>query len=391
MKDKFTVTARDIDKLSDGRHSIDDNLSIKVTKGGKYKNYYFRAQVNGEKYERSLGSARDLSFAMAKAKAVSLRARIANGEDIFAEGKQEKRERIPLFGEVFREAIDITNNTRKWSDKTLHDWVTSLETYACPTLKNKRIDRIDRDDVIGLLADIWESKSVTAGRVRLRLERVFDYFIFKGWYTQPNPAKWKGNLDMVFPSVEKVNREEHHIAMTEIEACYIARRFINSEYLSHKMILFGLLTASRVNEFANATWDEIDLENATWSVPPERRKDKKRYPHRVPLPTQLVEMLRGMERRGDLLWINESGKKLHNDTPRLILRKNVKRNVTMHGCRSTFRDWCAEHDKDAILAEKSLMHATGNEVEQAYQRSDLLEQRRVLMQEWADFLLEVGT
>ena len=388
MKDKFKVTARDIDKLPDGRHTIDDNLSIKVTKDGKYKNYYFRAQINGEKYERSLGSARDLSFAMAKAKAVTLRARIANGEDIFADQKKEKRVKLPTFGESFMEAIDITNNARKWSDKQYRDWIVSITNYACPTLKDKRVDQIDRDDVIGLLADIWESKPPTAGRVRLRLERIFDYYIFKGWYTQPNPAKWKGNLDMVFPSIEKINHEEHHEAMTQIEASYIAKRFADSEFMSHKLIMMGLLTATRVNEFANARWDEIDFETATWSIPPERRKDKKRYPHRVPLPIQLISILNSIERRGELIFVDEKGKRLHKDTPRIILIKNLKRKVSMHGCRSTFRDWCAENDKDAVLAEKSLMHATGNEVEQAYQRSDQLEQRRVLMQEWADFLLK---
>ena len=388
MKDKFKVTARDIDKLPDGRHTIDDNLSIKVTKDGKYKNYYFRAQINGEKYERSLGSARDLSFAMAKAKAVTLRARIANGEDIFADQKKEKRVKLPTFGESFMEAIDITNNARKWSDKQYRDWIVSITNYACPTLKDKRVDQIDRDDVIGLLADIWESKPPTAGRVRLRLERIFDYYIFKGWYTQPNPAKWKGNLDMVFPSIEKINHEEHHEAMTQIEASYIAKRFADSEFMSHKLIMMGLLTATRVNEFANARWDEIDFDTATWSIPPERRKDKKRYPHRVPLPTQLISILKSIEKRGELIFVDEKGKRLHKDTPRIILIKNLKRKVSMHGCRSTFRDWCAESDKDAVLAEKSLMHATGNEVEQAYQRSDQLEQRRLLMQEWADFLLK---
>ena len=384
IKDSFKITQKDIDHLPEGTHKIEPCLYIRVR--GEYRNYFFRAQVNGCRKDLGLGSASSLSLTMAKAKALTLRTKIANGEDVFVKPEKVAPVKMPTFNEAFMEAIDITNNARKWTPKHYDDWVTCIQNYACPSIGKKKIDKITRDDIIELLLELWESKPVTGGRVRLRVERIFDYFIFKGWYTQPNPAKWKGNLDMVFPSVEKINHEKHHEAMTQIEASFIAKRFIDSKFLSHKMIMMGLLTATRVNEFVNARWDEIDFDTATWSIPPDRRKDKKRYPHRVPLPTQLISILGTIEKRGDLIFIDEKGKRLHKDTPRIILVKNLKRKVSMHGCRSTFRDWCAENDKDAVLAEKSLMHATGNEVEQAYQRSDQLEQRRVLMQEWADFL-----
>lgn len=385
IKDSFKITQKDIDHLPEGTHKIEPCLYIRVR--GEYRNYFFRAQVNGCRKDLGLGSASSLSLTMAKAKALTLRTKIANGEDVFVKPEKVAPVKMPTFNEAFMEAIDITNNARKWTPKHYDDWVTCIKNYACPSIGKKKIDKITRDDIIELLLELWESKPVTGGRVRLRVERIFDYFIFKGWYTQPNPAKWKGNLDMVFPSVEKINHEKHHEAMTQIEASFIAKRFIDSKFLSHKMIMMGLLTATRVNEFVNARWDEIDFDTATWSIPPERRKDKKRYPHRVPLPTQLIYILGTIEKRSDLIFVDEKGRRLHKDTPRIVLVKNLKRKVSMHGCRSTFRDWCAETDKDAVLAEKSLMHATGNEVEQAYQRSDQLEQRRVLMQEWADFLL----
>lgn len=132
-----------------------------------------------------------------------------------------------------------------------------------------------------------------------------------------------------------------------------------------------------------ARWDEIDFENRVWNCPPERRKDGKRYPHRVPLSDQALYVLGLIKRKSEYIFAGASGPHISKETPRVIIQKKLKHG-TMHGFRSTFRDWAAENGFDRVLAEKSLMHATGNEVEQAYQRSDLLEQRRPLLQAWAD-------
>lgn len=132
------------------------------------------------------------------------------------------------------------------------------------------------------------------------------------------------------------------------------------------------MTACRCNEFILARWKEIDIENRVFSVPPDRRKDGKAYPHRVPLSDQAVELLNRLDGKCEFVF-HRNGRHLSLETPRMTLRRFLGRPVTAHGCRSTFRDWCAETGQDAILAEKSLMHATGNETQKAYQRSDLLE------------------
>ena len=193
---------------------------------------------------------------------------------------------------------------------------------------------------------------------------------------------------MLFPAGSKVHKVKHQEAATQVELSIICKKFITSQFVSHQAIVFGILTAARVNEFLGARWSEIDFDNAVWNCP--RRKDGKTEPHRVPLPTQLMRMLKLMERRSDFIFPSSVNAKSHlcKETPKNILRKNLMRHVTMHGCRSTFRDWCAENGIDRILAEKALMHQTGNAVELAYQRSDLLEQRRPVMQAWADFLLK---
>ena len=385
MKDIFKITQRDINQLPEGVYKIDTGLYLRVR--GKYRNFFFKAQIDGSRREIGLGSSSEMSLSVAKAKALKIKAQIANGEFQLDKPAKKVVEKEKTFAEVAAEATEAIKYARRWkNEKHAHQWVQTIRDFANPVMGKKRISQITRDDILEVILPLWETKSETASRLLGRLERIMDYATFKGWYMLPNPARWKGNLELVLPPISKVRQQVHHEAMTAQEAQGIAVQFFDSDFLSHKAILFGLLTATRVSEFLNARWDEFDFEERVWSVPPERRKDGRNYPHRVPLCHQAVQMLESIERNDDLIFANKNGKRLHAETPRLTLIRILGRKVTMHGCRSTFRDWCAENAKDPILAEKSLMHTTGNEVEQAYQRSDLLEQRRVLMQEWADFL-----
>ena len=385
MKDIFKITQRDINQLPEGVYKIDTGLYLRVR--GKYRNFFFKAQIDGSRREIGLGSSSEMSLSVAKAKALKIKAQIANGEFQLDKPAKKVVEKEKTFAEVAAEATEAIKYARRWkNEKHAHQWVQTIRDFANPVMGKKRISQITRDDILEVILPLWETKSETASRLLGRLERIMDYATFKGWYMLPNPARWKGNLELVLPPISKVRQQVHHEAMTAQEAQGIAVQFFDSDFLSHKAILFGLLTATRVSEFLNARWDEFDFEERVWSVPPERRKDGRNYPHRVPLCHQAVQMLESIERNDDLVFANKKGKRLNAETPRLTLIRILGRKVTMHGCRSTFRDWCAENAKDPILAEKSLMHTTGNEVEQAYQRSDLLEQRRVLMQEWADFL-----
>ena len=388
MRDSYKITQADIKKLPAGTHRIDDGFYVRVR--GNSRSYFFRTQIDGVRRDIVIGSANKLSLMAAKARVLQLRSKIAAGENVFeaVEAEKEKKVVMPTFAEFSAEAVEAIANARRWKNEKHHkQWVSTVKTYAVPVIGKKRIDRLTRDDILSVVVPIWETKTDTASRLLARLEKIIDYATFKGLYDKPNPARWKGNLDMILPAPGAVRQPEHHEAMTPEEAQQVAAFVEHAKSASHRAILFGLLTACRVSEFLLAKWDEIDFDNKVFFVPPERRKDKRKYPHRVPLPSQAISLLKSINRTSEFIFVNKQGATLCIDTPRLLLRRIVERNVTMHGCRSTFRDWCAENGKDPILAEKSLMHTTGNEVEQAYQRSDLLEQRRALMQEWADFLL----
>ena len=388
MRDNYKITQADIKKLPTGTHRIDDGFYIRVR--GNSRSYFFRTQINGERRDIIIGSANKIGFMTAKAQVLQLKSKIAAGENIFEahdEGKDKKVD-MPTFAEFSVEAIEAIAKAKRWKNRKHHQqWISTVNTYAVPVIGKKKINRIGRDDILEVVVPIWETKTDTASRLLGRLEKIIDFATFQGLYDKPNPARWKGNLDMILPAPSTVNPHKHHEAMTAEEAQETAFVTANAKAISYKAVLFWLLTACRVGEFLLAKWSEIDFDKAVFSVPPERRKDKRPYPHRVPLPAQAIALLESIERKGEFVFVTALGKTMTIDTPRMTIRRIVGRPVTMHGCRSTFRDWCAENGKDNTLSEKSLMHTTGNEVEQAYQRSDLLEQRRVLMQEWADFLL----
>ena len=385
MRDKFKIVQKDVNSLPDGLYCIEECLYLRVR--GEKRNYLCRVTVDGVRREKSLGSARLISLAVAKQKWASLKTRMFNGEDIFSKDDEEL---APRFEEVAREAIENTSKTRHWGATQYRIWTNSIANHVLPKFGKKRIDQVTRNDVAKVLEPLWYKNNPMASKLRGRIERIFDYATFKGYFNKPNPARWKGNLDMILASPSSLAQDKHHFALTADELADVCSRVFESPHLVYKALVFTALTASRINESVGAKWSEFDFESATWEVPPERRKDGKSYPHRVPLSRQAIELLRGIERNGSpyVFKSRMTSSFLAPDSVRKYLKKaSGNPDATSHGMRSTFRDWCADNGKDRVLAEKSLMHSVGNAVEQAYQRSDLLEQRRPIMQEWADFLL----
>ena len=222
----------------------------------------------------------------------------------------------------------------------------------------KKLDNVNLQARYSRPKDIWETKNETASRVRMRLEAVINWAIRHKYRKLANPATWRGNLEFDLPPVAKVKHVKHHSSMTFEEAKQVVSYLLDHPSVVSAAILFGLATAARVNEFRFAKWEEIDGD--TWYVPPERRKDSKTYPHRVPL-NQLAKTALSMvdgKKHSEFIFVNGRGNVIALDSPRLKLIDILKKRVTMHGCRSTFSDWCAENGKDPVLREKSLIIAT---------------------------------
>lgn len=387
------ITPKLLAGLPEGVLRIDRGLYIR-TRNGK-QSYIFVYTFRKRKHELRIGNAEFVTPAMARAKAIEFRSLIEQGIDPY-EVRHRKNEEKNLSDRLFKdfatEAIEKIAETKQWRNpKSLSQWKNTIETYANPIIGNKFLDEIDRNDIVEILRPIWKQKTETASRLRGRIEAIFDLAIVMGYYKRSNPATWRGNLGFFLPPVAKVQKVKHHDALTFDELRTFFKERFNQKiiHVSTQAVLFGALTATRANEFVEMAWDEVDFEKKVWTIPAERRKDGKPYPHRIPLSDQAIIVLNRMEKKNRFVFVKACGVgHLSKETPRMIILKRFKHG-TMHGCRSTFSDWATENGWSDVLREKSLMHATGNEVSQAYQRSDLLEQRRPLMQAWADALTKI--
>jgi integrase len=383
------ITSKNVFTVEDGNHTVAPNLILVVR--GNTRRFVFRYSENGKRTDKALGPARKLSLSDAKALADELRSKLALGEEIKTRRERKEKENtsdVPVFKTYAIETIDRLQEVKRWRNKKhAQQWRNTIEQYAFPFIGEKPINEITREDVLNILKPIWLEKNETASRVRGRLENVLAYAVTDG-ILPSNPATWRGNLDRYLAPQSKVKVVKHHEAMPFEQLQEKVKCLIPANNRTRQVILFTILTASRIGESVPACWNEIDLKNRVWSVPPERRKDGKPFPHRVPLSTQAIDLLNSIERQGEKIFEDPDRKASSRYSLTGLLKRMTGTDATMHGFRSTFRDWCAENDVPEILAEKSMMHQTGDAVVQAYQRSDLLEQRREVMQRWADAVFE---
>lgn len=379
MANASKVSSKNYLLLDSGNHYVGGGLILQVRGGSRL--WLYRYQTKGKRHVVSIGDATQITLARAKVIAGEFTARRARGESLTSTPT------VPTFAEFFPEALATIQGVKRWANaKHAAQWKNTIVTYAYPVLGDKSLADITREDILAVLSPIWTTKTETATRVRGRLQEVLGLAVAKGYMTA-NPATWQQNLSLFLPAPSSVREVKHHEALSVPELSHAMGKFNTSNAISSLAIVFGALTCTRVQEFVGATWEEIDMETATWTIPAERMK--MRSAHRVPLSRQALSVLSRLTHRDGLLFPKD-GKPLAIDTPRARLRAVTRTTATMHGCRSTFRDWCAENLIHDALAERALAHVVGGKVVQAYLRSDLLEQRRPVMQQWADVLLPKG-
>lgn len=399
----MTVSQKGIRKLEDGAYRVAPNLILRVRTrpSGTSRTYFFRYQRSGKRTDLSLGSADVLTLQEAKEEAMKCQLLLARGIDPKEVRDAELKAQEMMDGpheQTFQEFFDYgMAEMAKWRQMTprvLKTYTGQAAAYALPVLGPMKLSSITVKDVVSVLEPIWKTKTPTAINLRMILEMLFSIAVREGLMTG-NPATWRGNVQLYLPSTTRVHKTEHRPAIDVALLSKVCRNLSTAAGVGAKATLFCILTASRIGEATGARWDEIDFESKTWSVPPERRKDRKPFPHRVPLSDQAVALLESMPKKSVLIFAGpyttrrEIAKTSCMNAIRVALARAVTDppEISIHGCRSTFRDWAAENGIDPALAEKALMHKTGSDTEVAYQRSDLLEQRRPVMQRWADAIL----
>jgi integrase len=357
------------------------NLYLVVADTGTRK-WVLRFTWRGRAKEMGLGSATSVPLADAREKAAEARRTIARGLNPIDE--RERDGGVPTFGAIADEVRDsLSAGFRNQKHKA--QWRMTLETYAAP-LRGRPVDTITTDDVLAVLKPIWLEKPETASRLRGRIEKVLDAAKVKGFRGAENPARWRGHLDHLLPRPSKLTRR-HHLAMPYEDVAAFINNLRKREGIAPLALEFCILTAARTGEVLALRWSEIDFRRAVWTVPAARMKAGRE--HRVPLPGRAIAILRGLaaSNQGEFAFPGQRpNKPLSSKSMELMLRRMNVTDATVHGFRSSFRDWAGnESTFPREITETALAHVIGDRAEQAYRRSDALEKRRKLMEAWSAY------
>lgn len=390
----FKLTQLQVDKQkTKGVYPDGAGLYLNITIGGS-KSWLYRYMLAGKQHWMGLGSYPDVSLAEAREKAADARKMTRQNIDPLAEKRQTTNiirasiAKAMSFDKAAEQFIDAHKAGWK-NEKHIDQWRNTLATYASPVIGNLDVSMIETAHIMRILEkdNFWNEKTETASRVRGRIESVMDWATARKYRSGENPARWKGHLDKLLPARTKVKKTEHHAALPWAEIGAFMADLRQQVGIAARAVEYAILTAARSGEVRGAMWDEIDLDAGVWIVPADRMKAKKE--HRVPLSTKALALLTEQKKlfpTGYVFPGAKEAKPLSDMSLTAVLRRMDRNEITVHGFRSTFRDWAAESTAyPGEMVEMALAHTIGNKVEAAYRRGDLFEKRRRLMQDWCDY------
>ena len=366
-----------------GRYSDGDGLHLFISKAGG-KSWVQRITIDGRRRDIGLGGYPTVSLAQARKRAADNRASIADGKDPV----EEKRKPAELTFSRAARAVHEVNRPRWRNERHALSWMQTLERHAFPKIGSKPIASIGRTDVLTVLTPIWSTRPETARRVRQRMRTVFRWAMANE-LIEMNPAGEA--IDGALPSMPKIKAHLRALPYQDVGSALKTVDASQTSLVAKRCLRFLVLTAARSGEARGATWDEIGLDDATWTIPASRMKAG--LEHRVPLSDQALEVLTLAQQLEDGSGICfpsrlRSGRMLSDMTLTKVLRSTgLADRATVHGFRTSFKTWTMEQtDTPWAVGEAALAHLLGGSVEQAYARSDLFVRRRKLMQQWADYL-----
>ncbi len=393
-----------------GAHADGGNLYLRIAGAGSGK-WTLRYMIGGKAREMGLGpfdheGRRGLTVAQAREAAADAQRLLREGVDPIARRDADavaKAAAVEAAAEAirtFREVADLYIGAHEagWRNaKHRAQWRSTLDSYAHPIIGGSAVVEISTDDVLRCLTPHWTVKPETATRLRGRIEAVLDYAAARGWRGGENPARWRGHLSNLLPRRSKVARVVHHAALPWQDMGAFMVALAKQSGTAARALEFCILTATRTGETIGARWSEVDLDARVWTVPAARMKASRE--HRVPLSDAALAVLRQMEAgrveaQGFIFpgakaakpQPGETAKPLSSMAMLMLLRRMERSDLTVHGFRSTFRDWCEEATSTPhAVAEACLAHTIPDAVERAYRRGDLLEKRRAVMEQWAEY------
>jgi len=399
------VTAKELEKLIKlsipKRTALGGGLYLSITKNGS-TSIGFRYKIKGKPRLMGLGAfcPTNNTLAMARKKALDLKGMTNQGIDpieraLEIKNQEEAKRQADRFNAEKNQAIFskiaheyIESKKAEWKNAKHHQqWTNTLATYAFPVIGKMPVADIETEHILSILKPIWNTKTETATRVRTRLEAVLSYAEAHKWRTGGNPARWRGHLSAILPSPQKLKDRKHHAALPYSELPQFMATLSNTDGIGARALELTILTATRTKESLGARWSEIDLDEHVWTIPKERMKAG--IEHRIPLSKQAMKILSQMadHKMSDYVFPNRTnGKPMSNAGMSSVLKRLGRTDITVHGFRSTFRDYVAEKtNTPERTAEAALAHKLTDASEAAYQRGDLIEKREILMQTWANY------
>jgi integrase len=372
-----------------GMYADGGGLYLRIGESGT-KGWIFRFGENGKLHDMGLGPLHTISLAEARELATECRKLRLKGIDPIAHRRASlaARKASAAKAMTFRQCAEsyMASHEDAWRN-AIHrnQWRRSLATYVYPALGGLPVAAIDTGLVMKIIEPLWKSKTETASRVRARIEGILDWAKVRGFRAGENPARWRGHLDHLLPARARVKRVKHFAAMPYAQIGGFMADLRDQTNLGARALEFTILTAARTEQTRGATWPEIDLGAKIWTIPAERMKGGRE--HKVPLSAPAVALLKDMAaiRHSDFVFPGAGERPIYARAMAMALRRHTRDDVTVHGFRSTFRDWAAEQtDFPREVAEHALAHSIGSAVERAYARGDLFDKRRKLMNAWAD-------
>ncbi|WP_454884960.1 tyrosine-type recombinase/integrase [Sphingomonas oryzagri] len=375
------LTAVEIQNLrTPGKYADGGGLCLIISANG-LKRWSYIYTRHRRRFELGLGTARDVTLAAARAKAAEYREALAADKD--PRSVKRSAERRVTFGDYAKEYLELMSPTWR-NPKHVQQWVMTVTKYAAP-LHKRLLHEITTEDVVRVLRPRWLVTPETADRLRGRIEKILDSAKAMDLRDGDNPARWRGHLDQILPPRRKLGRG-HHAALAFDKLPSFMDDLRRRDWGAARALEFVILTAARTKEVVGARWSEFDLGERVWTVPASRMKAGRS--HRVPLSAQAISILEQIEPKdGEAPVFTEGryGKPLSNMAMPMILRR-LGKPVTVHGFRSTFRDWAAETTNfPNEVCEMALAHAIQGKSEAAYRRGDLFLKRRGLMEQWGRF------
>jgi integrase len=388
------LTAKRVENIkTPGRICDGRGLYLQTSKLGEEitKAWLYRYTLNGRARAMGLGPYPDVSLAKARSKAQVQRELLADGLDPLEVKHREraaarvKAAKTVTFAHCAEKYLAV--HGQAWKNAVHRaQWKSTLQKFAFPIIGNLPVSEIDTAHVVRVIEPHWSTKTETASRVRLRVEKILDWARVRGFRAGENPARWRGHLDSLLPSPKKIKKVQHFRALAYADMPAFMAELRNRDGVSARALELLILTATRTSEIVHAKWSEFDLKQKVWAIPAHRMKAGR--PHRVPLSDRAVEILNGLptEKGNPFVFIGTKKDQSINSSAMLQLMRDLRPGYVPHGCRSTFRDWCAEQTNyPREVCEAALAHAVEDRVEAAYKRTDFFERRARLMADWARF------